>query len=54
MTGWEIFIFVSLVVGAFLLIVGLAWLRWWRRNPEQFKASWRDTPLRNSSMRGRH
>lgn len=54
MTGWEIFIFVSLVIGALMLVVGIAWFRWWKRNPGQFKAGWRDTPLRSSPMRGLH
>lgn len=53
MTGWEMFVFVFLVVGTFMLVVGVAWFRWWKRDPGQFKASWQDTPQRHSPMRGR-
>lgn len=44
------FFFISLVVGVFMLVVAIAWLRWWKRDPGQFKASWRNTPMPGSPM----
>jgi hypothetical protein len=54
MTGWEMFIFVSLVVGTVLVIVGVAWFIQWKWHPEQFKAGWRRTPPPGSPMHWRN
>jgi len=46
--GWEMIIFVSLVVGAVLLVVGIAWFIQWKRHPQRFTASWKRTPMPGS------
>lgn len=50
MTGWEMFVF--LVASTVVLVVGIAWFRWWKRDPERFKAGWQGTSRRDSPMRG--
>jgi len=47
-TGWEMFIFVGLVVVAFVAIVGLVWRIQWKRDPERFGSAWRRTPAPGS------
>lgn len=48
-------LFVALVVGLFILIVGLAWSWQWRRNPKRFKNGFKDIrPGFNRRGDGRH
>jgi hypothetical protein len=56
MTEIEMFVFVSLVVGALGLVVAVAWYIQWKRRPDEFKQSWRRTPQPGSPMhwRNRH
>ena len=48
MTGWEMFFFVAMVVGAVVAVVAIVWLVRWRRNPEAFRQSWKRTPMPGS------
>lgn len=52
MSGWELVFFVASVVTAFLLVVGVAWYRQWRRDPERFKNGFRFGPHRGGPMGG--
>ena len=44
-TGWGMFFFVSRVVGAVILIIGIAWFIQRKRHPERFKDSWKHAAM---------
>lgn len=54
MTGWEMGVFMALVVGAVGMVVGIAWFIQWRRDPEGFKARWRRSPMEGSANHWRN
>lgn len=47
-SGWELLVFVSLVVATVLLVAGVAWFFQWKRHPEAFRQSWKQTPMPGS------
>lgn len=47
-SGWELLVFVSLVVATVLLVAGVAWFIQWKRHPEAFRQSWKQTPMPGS------
>ena len=49
MTRWEMFFFVSFVVGAVLLVVCIAWLIQWKRQRGPFAKSWKRSPMPGSA-----
>lgn len=49
MGGWEMFFFVLLVIGAILLVVGIAWSIQRKRHPVEFEKSWKRSPMPGSS-----
>lgn len=48
-SGWEMFFFVSFVVGAVLVVVGIVWLIQWKRQLGPFAKSWKRSPMPGSA-----
>lgn len=45
MSGWELAVFLVLVVGSFVGIVGIAWWWRWKKDPKAFRESFKqDSP----------
>ena len=48
MSGWDIFIFVAMVVAAVGAVVAVSWRIQAKRNPERFKEGFRRPPMPGS------